>query len=1256
MRRLVFTFFIVLFLMMHANSVHALFSEKQDWVASVVEHTEQCITDCKTTYQMCNPNWFSDVDLASAVTVAFRDDAQNVRGYAYEFQIRKEEAYQIPVYQLGTSRTGVVRGRLANQTEDVSYSYTPTRTLIGFRTETRTTYTSITTYTLRTGECVNLTVRGLGKLQPHKHVDNILSVHTGWQDFEYDEWAWWNNGWSLQQNLTSTKPSSWVSTLSFVPICVNNCSFNHAALVAAGKSNLDGRDLRVINESGAYEWAYQFEGQLNQTNTTIWFSTNFTAGSTNNTDTVYYGNITNAVSTANPKVMWDNLGATARFDFSNATGANLTSSNQEKICSVEGASNPRVDSHPRYGIQFQRGVGGSNDFFNCGDDDNLFTNVQGTYIIVFRPYTNGTVASPLSLFSKENIGNNDGPKLGINYGFGAFSNNKITWAWSQETAANLAIDNDTLIKNMTYTVMAVYDNLGGGTTNISLFVNGVLKNSTEADDMAGPNDNDFAIGGSCASAGPDCSGPAREFDGEISEMIIFNRTIPIDWYKQWDYCVRFGCGLLSGPEGQLVSTVELTSPVLTGLGIVPNVTVGNTSLTGIGISAFANFTEYRGKNGTVYFTWAKNDVRNYSMVSAVPANSGYFNVSTILNYTLKLNRGDSLMIVVNATNGSDYSAYTNVSIVVGNFVPTIPALSLRLPTNDSYFYNTANVTLTCNGSVEIDTNDASSPQYEFMASEFLNIPVTQNLNASLATTFYFDNLNSSKYYWTCRAFDPTGAYSAFAQNLTFTVNNTFLANRSVIFTKDVTEQTTQNVEWVFVFVNQSVASANLTFRFNNTLYGTSSTTYPQNNTVRFFGSYTAPSVESTNVTKQLEWNLTLFLTNGSSNTTLFNASVNVIQTGFGICNATNPFTTLNISVRFETNFSFAYNNSQDSTWVIYPVSSASNRRVSFNRTAGTGIGMYDYCLTDSDLIVYTDAIFVTSKAGYANREYWLNRFPLTNNISFLEVYLLENSRATVNIIKVQNEYAQGIVGALVAVQKYDAGTDSYKTLQQVKTDNNGQAVVALEWYSSLYRFVVTINGEIRLVSLLQKIAQTDIPLTINPSFFLTHDKFAHIGTNLVFDNVTRVFTLTYQQPSPVLTSVCLKVDKWTLAPTINSTVCDVCSNQTLNTLTCNITRFGDGSYMATAYGLGSFNTYQSLYEIVFGHPAPFDTREGLAVSFFIVLGAGIMGLLIGGGIYMLLFTAISLGFTMAFSLTVLSGTAFAGLLLAFAYIIWKGKY
>ena len=288
---------------------------------------------------------------------------------------------------------------------------------------------------------------------------------------------------------------------------------------------------------------------------------------------------------------------------------------------------------------------------------------------------------------------------------------------------------------------------------------------------------------------------------------------------------------------------------------------------------------------------------------------------------------------------------------------------------------------------------------------------------------------------------------------------------------------------------------------------------------------------------------------------------------------------INHTIRHESNYTRLYSTTQESVINLWDAAldRTYNQTFTFNKTLGLVGGeqnsTYSYCINEQGNLLF-DALFLTYRTDFDNREYWIVDESINTTKSYT-THLLESSKSTLNILKVQDEYQSGIADALVTIQKYDVASDEYKILQTVKTDSNGQAVIQLEWYDVFYNFIVKIDGVTKLVTARAKIAEEEIVLSITPSTALSYDKFYSTSSRVDFDNTTNTFNAIFSRPEDKEMEVCLQVIKRN--GILNSTlICDNCSANPSDTISCYIGANPSGSYQAMVYGKGSYYLFYSI--------------------------------------------------------------------------------
>ena len=315
---------------------------------------------------------------------------------------------------------------------------------------------------------------------------------------------------------------------------------------------------------------------------------------------------------------------------------------------------------------------------------------------------------------------------------------------------------------------------------------------------------------------------------------------------------------------------------------------------------------------------------------------------------------------------------------------------------------------------------------------------------------------------------------------------------------------------------------------------------------------------------------------------------------------------------------------------------------------------WDFCISPNSTN-YTVSVDVEVDAtGYAKNFYYItdNEFTSgeTTNIS---LYLLNDSLATPTTLDVNDKYTNPISEVLIFIQLYDVGTDIFYTVGMGKTNENGEDTVYLNWFDSLYKFVLVKNGETQLITNTTKIFATPKKFEISTTITYTFNKFLDFQYSLIFNNLTENFVLTYVKPDATIEQGCLRVTKRT---TVNDTeICLTCSSSASATLYCNIGSAGNGTFLATFYATGSWYNVAFLVEIIGGNfateindllgeeDAIFYTilMSGIVVSMFLFSPVlGVIGMILG-----LLASAV-LGFT------VITYSLFIGITIIGGFIIW----
>lgn len=743
------TLLLPLLLLLLVHPAFALFSDKEDWVTKLVETTPECIFDqCHSTYEICNSNWFESATIGSGedIDVYFQDKAKNQYDHyvPWWFEEQVLTPHEKPVYKTRIIPAVYEDGQvLKNGTVEriLKQPAQTTKEVVGTEKELVPEYKRFSSKILGAGECANITLRAF--LKPGQAIDNILKVDAGIDGkFTYPEYAWFNTNYLLKNAFNISEVNSTVDLggMNGSVLVVNNGSFSTAGLCATSTCD----DFIFTNGTETFELSREFGNitSANSTSSTIYVCADTVNASGNNA----YNYYSNSAATPHANTLSQCTSYLGVWHFDVGTGKN----------SITGIDNVTLNDAV---------YNASGKFGGTITLPRLMSTppvISASSSMSPSAMTVEMWVRPSRLSSNPKLFQIDGAQdINMQYSSG---NNRINYA-----AAGTALGTTPLVVGQwSYVVFVINSTATQG------YMNGAQDGAPTVGSVLNIAGN-FILG--CQDVGAGCAVP---FFGEIDEFRVSNFTRS-EAYIANQY--KLGINKFFNVSGatQSAPAIEKTTPEVDSIGIIPGSgSVANTSTTAGGITGFVNYTEFRQKNGTVYFVWAKNNasgiaVMNYSTMSAVPATyiPSYTNVSTIFNYTMPLLRNDVLTLVANATNGTTYSLPINTSITIGNFIPTTPPVSGLFPTNNTIDQGITNKTLICgsglNRSVDADPDNLTYEFYAAQAGTPFSISPVNLLQNTTSNVFNFQSLNVSKYYWTCRVNDNWTAVSQFSQNMSFTL-------------------------------------------------------------------------------------------------------------------------------------------------------------------------------------------------------------------------------------------------------------------------------------------------------------------------------------------------------------------------------------------------------------------------------------------------------------------------------------------------------
>ena len=371
------------------------------------------------------------------------------------------------------------------------------------------------------------------------------------------------------------------------------------------------------------------------------------------------------------------------------------------------------------------------------------------------------------------------------------------------------------------------------------------------------------------------------------------------------------------------------------------------------------------------------------------------------------------------------------------------------------------------------------------------------------------------------------------------------------------------------------------------------------------------------------WELTFEKSDGSfvyQNLTFYNQTVNIIN--FSKCNLPNNVSYINFTTKEAVNPFPNLNSTFKSAWYYWLGNGTVKQNYTFEDTS-EGVDNYSFCAQPVFKNFTVNADIEIDATGYAQNYHYLTNATISNSSQTLSLYLLNDSLATLTVLRVQDGAQNRLANVSIQIQLYDVGTGAYYTTAMAKTSFNGEDLAYLNWYDSFYKMILTRDGEVLKIVEPYKITETPQIYEIITDITYPYDKYQDFVYSLIYNNATGNFVLTFTRPSGLTYSGCLRVTKRTFRN--DTTICDECSTSTSATISCNINAYGNGTYYATFYGtasptfgistivaiVGGVNELADLIDDIDGAIFAFLFVGIVFVMFLITPVLGVIGLLLG---------------------------------------------
>lgn len=536
------------------------------------------------------------------------------------------------------------------------------------------------------------------------------------------------------------------------------------------------------------------------------------------------------------------------------------------------------------------------------------------------------------------------------------------------------------------------------------------------------------------------------------------------------------------------------------------------------------------------------------------------------------------------------------------------------------------------------------------------VSVLSSLNSTNLTIYGLNLGTVNKWNIYACGTNATTVICSWGNTGNFTLTIVAFSETNVSYNNSIYEMKRQNFTLV-VNGNPAISSASANFWYNGTMYG-SSVTDGTAGIYRATNLIYLPLQENIGGTgnKSFLWEWTFTLTNGNTvkqNSTTYSQEVN--RTYLAYCNASYPTQFINFTSRSAVNPFPKTNATFKAAWNYGFNTEGVRRSISYEDVSET-LNNWTFCMSPSYEGYYVSANIEYDANGYAQNFYYLDNALLTNNTNAIQLYLLNDSLATVTEIITQDNIQNAIANVTFQIQLYDVGTDTFYTIGMGKTSWNGKDITYLNWYSTLYKFIFSKNGVVLKTTEPYKISSTPQTFIFSESTSQGFEKFRDFVYSLYYNNATQNFVLTFTKPNGLVDQGCLRVTKRT---SYNDTeICLVCESSSSATLYCNIGSSGNGTFIAHFYATGSWYDLdwiettiggffaETIYDLLGNEDATAYAFffSGIVVSmFFLSPVLAIIGLILG------ILGGAALGFT------ILNYTTFIGIAIVGGVIIWFVK-
>ena len=511
-----------------------------------------------------------------------------------------------------------------------------------------------------------------------------------------------------------------------------------------------------------------------------------------------------------------------------------------------------------------------------------------------------------------------------------------------------------------------------------------------------------------------------------------------------------------------------------------------------------------------------------------------------------------------------------------------------------------------------------------------NITLSTKSNLTIYANDTAGNLNTTTFNWGYKIFENSKTY-----------NPSTLQTSTELFLLQLTK-------------NTLISSINATLNYNGTTYPSTVTMSGDN--VNITNYVTIPSNLSGNAI--FYWVITSFGTLGSTTQTLGNNTQSVTNFTIYSCTGTSPSgLTLNFTLYDESSKN-KINGSFESTFNYFIIGSSGTITQSYNyQSINENKSNWMFCINSSGYNVSFSGTASYYADYYDRREYIFSNATVGNFTQNIPLYLSLIADTDVVTVTVQDQNYNPISGALVYIQEWNVGTNTYSTIGMFYTDSNGNGIINLELYNKWYRAVVSVDGEIVKTTDVQKLADTTWFINVELATANPYELFDSISHGLTFDNETNITTFVWTDGSGYIQSGCLYI--YNNTNTGYSLIHSECVSSVAGIINYLLPGDGDYQLVGTVYLTPDYNVSKVTDVLFVQIGVPELTRIispfGKILTFLFVGVATFLGVSVGSPIWGSMLLIGSLFLTFKLGWIKLSSAILWGLLSVVIVIIFRQK-